>query len=56
MRTGGDLYRLMVTTDDNENKMLQQEIDEQRKIVEDNLNAYTKLNLSAQDKQDLQAV
>ena len=55
-RVQGDLYRLMVTTDDNENNMLQQEIDEQRKIVEDNLNAYTKLNLSPQDKQDLQAV
>lgn len=55
-RVQGDLYRLMVTTDDNENKMLQQEIDEQRKIVEDNLNAYTKLNLSPQDKQDLQSM
>lgn len=55
-RVQGDLYRLMVTTDDNENNMLQQEIDEQRKIVEDNLNAYTKLNLSPQDKQDLQSM
>ncbi len=55
-RTQGDLYRLMVTTDDNENKMLLKDIDEQERGVEDNLLEYGKLNLTQKEKQDLSDV
>lgn len=52
-RVQADLYRLMVTTDDNENKMLQEDIDKLQKSFDANIAAYEKLELSDTEKADL---
>ncbi|WP_196598098.1 methyl-accepting chemotaxis protein [Pectinatus frisingensis] len=48
-----DIYRLMVTNDGNENKMLRDDIDKQRKAFTDNLAVYENMNLDQQDRSDL---
>ena len=52
-RVQADLYRLMVTTDDNENKMLQEDIDKLQKSFDANIAAYEKLELNDTEKADL---
>ena len=52
-RVQADLYRLMVTTDDNENKMLQEDIDKMQKSFDANIAAYEKLELNDTEKADL---
>ncbi|WP_196590863.1 methyl-accepting chemotaxis protein [Pectinatus frisingensis] len=52
-RAQADIYRLMVTNDDNENKMLRNDIDNQRKTFEDNLAVYENMDLNQQERSDL---
>ncbi len=52
-RVQGDIYRLMVTTDDAENKMLLKDIETQRSVVEKAFSDYEGLTLSDVEKSDL---
>lgn len=52
-RIQGDLFALMVTTDDSENIRLSGEIKDLRKSIDQNNEEYAKLSLSETDKTDL---
>ncbi|SEJ09531.1 methyl-accepting chemotaxis protein [Propionispira arboris] len=55
-RIQADLFALMVTTDDNENKRLSSDIIQARKRFDDNIVAYEKLPLTQEQKAALESV